>query len=411
MPTTAGDKLSLPVPTAGGDTGTWGGYMNSDTWPVLDELCYAAREDRNLVIMGGGKIGWNGAQVTFTADIIVYNHVTGFTVTIQAAGSPVALGASGTVGYVKINRKPSVNQTIAAVSTAAAGSLPNTLSDADMGVLVLFMRTADGTLWVPWARREILSQDHWQFGIAKSWFERIASSRKPRYQSVQADTSQIVVPGSASSPSVVVIDGKLYANTADKTLDMDTTGRNGLDTGAKAADTIYYLYAIPPTSGRGFDLVCSITAPTTGPTGFPSWNYLGAFGTIAASAVVRFMASNGHVRFGEAPSSAYISAVTNASPLASKTLKVPITARTAVVLVYWSAINATGDLCNWASESAGTEQTLLRAAAATTTSHIRPFYQLPLTTAQTAWFRVSTATTDNASVSVHGWIEDPMEWQ
>ena len=75
---------------------------------------------------------------------------------------------------------------------------------------------------------------------------------------------------------------------------MTASGRNGLDTGAVAANTPYYLYAIPPTSGRTFDPVASVTAPTTGPTGFPKWSYVGACATDSgAASFIGFKASNG----------------------------------------------------------------------------------------------------------------------
>lgn len=213
MSTSIGDKLGFTVPTDGGDDDVWGGVLHT-FYAVLDELTYSAREAKNLSILGGGAISWDDStnQVSFTENIIIRDHVTDKTVTITTAASPVTLSAQNTVGYVSKNPQPASNQSITSVSTVAAGSLPNTTGDTDMQLIVLFMRTSDDTLLIPWARREILSGDHWQWGASLSWYERIASSRKPSYYNDGSDTSQLTVPGSATAPSVVIIDGKLYVN-------------------------------------------------------------------------------------------------------------------------------------------------------------------------------------------------------
>jgi hypothetical protein len=413
MPT-AGDKIGLTVPTPGGDTGVWGTGLNTDAFPQIDELAYAPREDRNLLVTGGGKISWNSAanQASFTADIAIYNHVTDKIVSVTTAGSPVTLDTALKVGYVKINRKPGSNQSITSVTVAAAGALPNTNSDADSGVLALFVRgsSGDNSLWIPWARRELLSGDHWNFGQAMSWFERIASSGKPGFKS-NADTSQLVCPGSATSPACVIIDGKVYANVADEILDLDTAGRGGLDTGAKAATTIYYLYAIPAASGRGFDLVCSVTGPGTGPTGFSSWSYLGSFGTVAASAIAVFTYKDGTFLAGESTAAGYEVTVTNASPLASKTLLCPTTISSVYLNPRWGAVNAIGDAFVFASESGSASITILTATSTTAANNQRAMVWVALTSPPTAYFNVTTVTTDSVTVRVIGWKENPMEFK
>jgi hypothetical protein len=286
--TNKGDKIGIPMPTpgSGGSDDVWGTELNDTTAVLLDEIAYAAREDRNLTIEGGGKITWDesNSQVTFTDSILIRNHITNSTVTITTAASPVSMPGNGYIAYVQINRKPSSNQTITSITSVAAGSLPNGTTDADMGTIVLFMRTDEFKIFFPKTSREIMKDDFWTFGSALSHFERKASAFKPQYYPQTTDLSKMIVPATSVRQAVVLIDGKIYFNESNKVLDLDTSGRNGLDTGTKAADTFYYLYAIPGTGTRDFDLVCSATGPITGdPTGFTSWSYLGAFLTNSSS--------------------------------------------------------------------------------------------------------------------------------
>ena len=278
MASDTGDKIGLNMPDDLADNDVWGGIYRA-FGATVDELVYANREFRNMSILGGGKIEWDAGtgQVSFDANIVIRDHITSNTVTITTAASPVTLTANQ-VGYVAKNMKPASNQSITSVTVVSAGSLPNTDQDADMGVLALFHRTSDSTCLVPWAGREILDGDHWQFGAALSWYERIASHAKPSHRHDTTTTlDNVDIDAAATSPKVAIIDGKLYARTTQLNVDVGASGRNGLDTGAAALNTVYYLYAIPPTSGRTFDAVFSVTSPSGGgPTGFSSWSYLGA---------------------------------------------------------------------------------------------------------------------------------------
>lgn len=284
-----GDKVTLSKPTVGGSNNTWG-TENNALWDIASEILYAAREDRNNVVMGGGKIAWDGSSLTFTVALDIINHITAFKNSITTAASPIAINASGKVAYVQIVRKPASNNSITSATVVAAGSLPNSLNEGDFGTFVIAYRTADGTLIFPWLRKELLSGDHFQIGTGLTFFEKIAA-RGVSFKATVSDTSQLVVPGSATAPAAVWIDGKLYANVSNATMDLDTAGRSGLDTGSKAANTPYYLYAIPASSGRTFDLVASVTAPSTGPTGFSSFVYLGVFPTVGSSQIDHFFYS------------------------------------------------------------------------------------------------------------------------
>lgn len=407
---TGNDVIGIDIPTVGGDTDAWGDNLNDSSLKQLSKAAFAARSDRNLTILGGGKISWNqaGNALTFTEDIIIRDHITDKTVTITTAASPISLTTAQQVAYVEINRGPTSNQSINAATVVSAGALPNT-KDKN-GVVVLFHRTTDGTIMIPWCRRELLDGDHWQFGAALSWFERIATFGKPSYQANPSDTSQVIIPGSATVPSVVMINGKLYANTSDKTVDLDTAGRNGLDTGAKAANTMYYLYAIPAASGRGFDGILSTTAPTgAGPSGFTATkSYLGGCPTIASSAIPNFTSVKGEYLLDTSATAFEVTA--NSSTITAKTLLVPTPAKSVYCRSRWTAVSAAGvDTEAGATSSATTSRH--RATTTTAASNALAFWKVILQTAQTIYVKVSNTTVDAIAISVFGWTENPMEYQ
>lgn len=408
-PLSGSDLIPIEVPTVGGDTDTWGTEANTKSFTQLAQASYAAREDRAISILGGGKIAWNqaGNALTFTEDIIIRDHITDKTVTITTAASPISLTAANQVAYVEKNRGPSSNQSISAATVVAAGALPNTKDNNK--IIVLFHRTTDGTILVPWCRREILDGDHWQWGAALSWFERMASARKPGYRNTDADNTQVIVPASASSPAVVIINGKLYANVANETMDVNTAGRGGIDTGAVAANTSYYLYAVPAVSGRGFDLVCSVTAPTgAGPTGFTSaWSYIGAFSTIEAAATIFPFKSYDGVLISE--DVIEDETHTGDTTATAKTFAgLPSTVLQAYV--HGSIIpSAAGQSLRVMSISSTTALNITVTGVVVSESH-RITGWIPITTAQTIYMRNSNAAASSIA-SLIGWREDPMGYQ
>lgn len=412
MSSQVGDKLGgagLVMATDLGDDGVWGGIERT-FGAVVDELCYANREFRNLSILGGGKMEWDSTAgtLTFDANIVIRDHITSNTVTITTASSPVTLTANQ-VGYVAKNMKPASNQTITSITVVSAGSLPNDATDGNMGLLVLFHRTSDGTCLIPWAGRELLDGDHWQFGVALSWYERKASARKPRYNST-TDQSQVDVPASAKAPAVVLINGKLYANTSGANMDLDTAGRSGLDTGAKAANTPYYLYAIPPTSGRTFDIVASVTAPSgAGPSGFADHSYIGALATESSSTDIEaFQAANGTYMSDE---EIEVETHTGTTSLTTKTFAgMPTT-----VLQAWIRLEEDASSSGHTGRAQGANNggipdvAVVTSVSAGTGDDVRTHGFIPIITAQTIYIQ----TTDGGnlvSCFLFGWIEDPMEF-
>jgi hypothetical protein len=79
-------------------------------------------------------------------------------------------------------------------------------------------------------------------------------------------------------PTRITIGGRQYLISATLTFSSAaSTGKGYLDTGAIAANTLYYVYAVVTSGAVG--LVASTAAPATGPTGFTAWTNLGRFRT------------------------------------------------------------------------------------------------------------------------------------
>ena len=97
-----------------------------------DASGYAAREDRQIVLAGGGTVLWSatGGALTWSDTIQVVSPITGFLLNI-AAGS-VTLG-DGQVLYVPLVRAPTRTQT---VSVAVSNQVPPTDTDMLLAVRV-----------------------------------------------------------------------------------------------------------------------------------------------------------------------------------------------------------------------------------------------------------------------------------
>ncbi len=70
-------------------------------------------------------------------------------------------------------------------------------------------------------------------------------------------------------------------NTSTTTVVMTTAGVGGLDAGAEAAGTRYYIYAVADADATTFTAICSTNAAT--PTGITYFRYLGSFYNNASS--------------------------------------------------------------------------------------------------------------------------------
>lgn len=282
--------IQFVVPNPGGDTNIWGSILNS-FFSFLDSCLYAGREERNWTITGGGRIRWDATAntLTFTEDLVFRSPYTTFNFSVPVSLSPISMPIDGQVAFCTLARKPIVNTVATAINVISGGTLSNTQAIIDSNVFVFAQRVgagATGKVLLPWARRLLFSGDEAYLNVGQTLFEKISSDR-PLFRSASLTT--ILCEGAAASlngmyPACVQINGKLYVNYGNITCNLAATGLNGLDTGALALNTTYYMYAVP--SGDQFGLVASITPPSgAGPTGFTNaWTYLGAFVTESASA-------------------------------------------------------------------------------------------------------------------------------
>ena len=104
-------RMDWPYP--GRDDDPWYDKFD-DLIQALDVSGYASREDRSLLLSGGGTITWTlgTSTLSWTAPIVFSDPLTGFLLSI-AAGSVVM--ANGQVFYTTLVRQPLQNQSISAV--------------------------------------------------------------------------------------------------------------------------------------------------------------------------------------------------------------------------------------------------------------------------------------------------------
>ena len=79
------------------------------------------------------------------------------------------------------------------------------------------------------------------------------------------------------SGSLLRVGGRGLSPQSNLICDTAVSGIGGLDTGAIAANTLYYIYAV--ISGSNYGLVISVSPPSVGPTGF---TLSGAIGVVIA---------------------------------------------------------------------------------------------------------------------------------
>jgi hypothetical protein len=108
------------------------------------------------------------------------------------------------------------------------------------------------------------------------------------YSSASAVAIQ-AAPGASGTLQVTLSDGQKYTAASPLSVSLAASGRGGLDTGSEASNQWYYVFAVPPaTVGGSFACVASASPPSTGPTGFTGWKYLGAIRNDGSSNILKF---------------------------------------------------------------------------------------------------------------------------
>ena len=160
--------------------------------------------------------------------------------------------------------------------------------------------------------------------------------------------------GAASALRLLLNDGVRYQAASPLALDLTVSGRGGLDTGSEAPNTWYYVYAVPSTTSGLFEILCSATPPPTGPTGYATWRYLGAFRNDASSNILVFYQDGASFRYSDRQRVAALGSGTDGAPVAlSLAAHAPATARIVDVLWYYQAAGTAGQLIGWADGRQG----------------------------------------------------------
>lgn len=112
-------KMQWPYPTK--DSDPWFDGFESMTG-AMDASGYAAREDRNILISGGGMVSFTASTglLAWSAAIVVMSPIAGFKLTVPAGSVTLVDGACL---YVNVTRAPLGN---ASLSSFVAGQVPNT---------------------------------------------------------------------------------------------------------------------------------------------------------------------------------------------------------------------------------------------------------------------------------------------
>jgi len=116
---TSTNKMLWPYPNK--DSDPWFAGFESMTG-AMDASGYAAREDRNILISGGGTVSFVASTglLTWSAAIVLMSPISGYKLTLPAGSAVLVDGASL---YVNVVRAPTGNSSLASFVSA---QVPNT---------------------------------------------------------------------------------------------------------------------------------------------------------------------------------------------------------------------------------------------------------------------------------------------
>lgn len=127
------DRLEIPFPDQGENPyfNTFKSMMNN-----IDDRVFSAVVDRNLIIKGGGDWTFDAGNdtVSWSSDITIHSHVTGYRVNITGPDSVTI--EDGWFGYGEIVRTPQSNSSISMQSAAKLSQSMDKLDD----LVVMFRR-------------------------------------------------------------------------------------------------------------------------------------------------------------------------------------------------------------------------------------------------------------------------------
>lgn len=238
-------------------------------------------------------------------------------------------------------------------------------------------------------------------GHPKSW----TKWKIPRPAYSVDGTHTVTVAASASVPVYFLVGGTLLEATSNLTCNMSTTGVGGLDTGTIASNKIYYLYGIKNSSGAAA-LIASLNAPTTGPTGYSDWTYIGGVPSYYSAANTVFGRSDQGVYLSQ-DGGFDIQTTTSTTPVA-KTILVPANAAAVYARLDFSVVGGSNDIAYLRTDSGKANAAITRAIS-TAPNDTSLMAWVPIFTSQTIYLHYDKVSGpgSTARVSIFGFREDP----
>lgn len=162
---------------------------------AMDVSGYASREDRNLIIVGGGLVSWDaGTSLLSWADVIqVLSFITGYRV--QTAANTVTMD-DGYVLYLSVTRSPTSNVT---VSVVVDDKIPT-----DDSAFVLAVRSGTNIYWrnglmmesgdsvIGLGSKQVIKGVEWSIDLGKHFYTQLAVP-------IEEDIGQFMMDGSKVS--------------------------------------------------------------------------------------------------------------------------------------------------------------------------------------------------------------------
>ena len=213
-------KMGIPYPVR--KTREW--YQTyTDTLNAIDQALYAACEDRNTIITGGGNFTFNGSGLlTWASAIEIYSPITGFNWTIPAGNITIP---DTQVVYVTLTRSPTQAVTL---TPALAANLSLQSRDASF---VLGIRR--GSIFYARNGRTIASGDSFALFSQSSTGGSGASGQSIRENATittfsPVDESTYSVIGAIQlNPANYVLDGTTVSYTLKITAAVTDSGLTG----------------------------------------------------------------------------------------------------------------------------------------------------------------------------------------
>jgi hypothetical protein len=218
-------------------------------------------------------------------------------------------------------------------------------------------------------------------------------------------------PGASSQLRAMLNDGKIYSATAPLTIDLTVSGRGGLDSGSEASSTWYYAYLVPNSAGDGLSALCSVNDPSTGPTGYSTWRYVGAFRNNGSSNIVDFVQQGNTFQYKEWVSVFGSTLAPDSSPASiSLATQVPVTANKIMHMLVLHCQDGRAAELHIQAVS-GSNHSMLDGGTFgyVTGSNTSGQFETPIITSQTVWRSLlrtgGSGNIDWAEMLATGWVD------